>query len=59
MMKNIFEVNDEEKSRILGMHQSATSKQYLIEGPQVIRMTIQIPISKNHNSITNNNQQRL
>lgn len=30
-MKNIFEVNQEEKSRILNLHESATKNQYLSE----------------------------
>ena len=30
-MKNIFEVIQEEKNRILGMHESATKNQYLTE----------------------------
>ena len=30
-MKNIFEIIQEEKSRILGMHELATKKHYLME----------------------------
>lgn len=30
-MKNIFEVNEEEKSRILNLHENATRNQYLTE----------------------------
>jgi hypothetical protein len=32
-MRNIFEVNDSEKSRILGLHENATKRQYLVENP--------------------------
>lgn len=31
MIKNIFEVNNEEKNRILNLHESATKRQYLSE----------------------------
>jgi hypothetical protein len=31
MIKNIFEVNNEEKSRILNLHESATKRQYMSE----------------------------
>jgi hypothetical protein len=31
MIKNIFEVNNEEKSRILNLHENATKRQYLFE----------------------------
>jgi len=31
MIKNIFEVNNEEKSRILNLHENATKRQYLSE----------------------------
>jgi len=31
MIKNIFEVNNEEKSRILNLHESATKRQYISE----------------------------
>jgi hypothetical protein len=32
---------------VIKEQQTGTSRHYLIEGPQVIRMTIQIPVSKN------------
>jgi len=31
MIKNIFEVNNEEKGRILNLHENATKRQYLFE----------------------------
>ena len=31
MKNNIFEVNNEERSRIIGLHESATKRQYLSE----------------------------
>ena len=34
MIKNIFEVNDEEKSRILNLHENATKRQYILEENQ-------------------------
>ena len=46
-------ITEEERSRIIGMHQNATSRQYLMEDrrllneePQVAKMTVQIPTTK-------------
>jgi len=39
MIKNIFEVNNEEKSRILNLHESATKRQYMSEQGNVTTMT--------------------
>ena len=41
-----FLISEEEKSRILGMHQNATSKFYLNEQPNVTQtMTVKVPIT--------------
>ena len=48
-MKNLI-ITEEERSRILGMHQSATARQYLNEDDayaQVVRMQFTVPVTKN------------
>jgi hypothetical protein len=48
MIKNIFEVNNEEKSRILNLHESATKRQYISEqitgsSSELIKFTFPFP----------------
>lgn len=43
MKKNLFLINEDEKSRILDMHKKATYKQYLNEQPEVTTKTTTVP----------------
>jgi hypothetical protein len=48
-MKNII-ITEQEKSRILGMHKTTTSRQYLTEQDQtVVSLTISVPYKKGAN----------
>jgi len=46
MIKNIFEVNNEEKSRILNLHENATKRQYLSEDTEEVNSFSLFPPTK-------------
>lgn len=53
MKRNLFEMDETEKSRILEMHQTATSKQYLTEQKDLHRTNITLALPSSFPSLVN------
>ena len=53
MKRNLFEMDETEKSRILEMHQTATSKQYLTEQKGLHRTNITLALPSSFPSLVN------